>query len=65
MNFFISDLEATLRLNWLERLKVEVKRVLGKNIFLCDSCQYDWRGACRNPARPSATSCPDYKKRGK
>ena len=65
MNFFISGLEATLGLNWLERLKLEVKRVLGKNIFLCDSCQYDWRGACRNPARPNTTSCPDYKKRGK
>ena len=33
--------------------------------FLCDSCALDWRTACRNPDRPNATECKDYKSRGK
>ncbi|MCC6485575.1 MAG: hypothetical protein IT209_12070 [Armatimonadetes bacterium] len=31
--------------------------------YLCDSCQYDYRDACRRPERPNAIDCPDYKKR--
>lgn len=30
--------------------------------FLCDSCRYDYDGACHRPERPNATVCPDYKK---
>ncbi len=49
---------------WLDKLKVKLKKAAGKDIFLCDSCMWDWRGSCHNPERPNATSCPDYKKRG-
>jgi len=34
------------------------------NIFLCDSCKWNWRGACRNRERPNATWCSEYEKRG-
>lgn len=36
---------------------------LGVAKILCDSCKYDYAGACRRPDRPNATRCPDYKKR--
>ncbi|MEE8618789.1 MAG: hypothetical protein V3S84_01515, partial [Dehalococcoidales bacterium] len=47
------------------KVSLRIKKALGMNIFLCDSCKWDWRGACHNPARPNATWCPDYKNRGK
>ena len=50
---------------WMHKIIVRIKRALGMNIFLCDSCKWDWRGACHNPERPNATWCPDYEKRGK
>jgi hypothetical protein len=50
---------------WGHKFKVGVKKMLGMNIFLCDSCKWDWRSTCHNPARPNATWCPDYEKRGK
>ncbi|HUV52073.1 MAG TPA: hypothetical protein VMW64_03255 [Dehalococcoidia bacterium] len=50
--------------NWFDRFKIRVKRALGMKTILCDSCAWDWRSACHNPARPNATYCPDYKKRG-
>ncbi len=31
--------------------------------FLCDSCRYDYRGACNRPERPNATQCDDYEPR--
>ncbi len=46
-------------------LKLKIKKALGKSLFLCDSCKWDWRGACHNPQRPNATSCREYEKRGK
>ena len=49
----------------VDRVKIKVKKALGMNIFLCDTCKWDWRGACHSPARPNATWCPDYEKRGK
>jgi len=48
-----------------DRLKLKIKKALGMNTFLCDSCKWDWRSACHNPARPNATTCRDYEKRGK
>ncbi|MBI4332503.1 MAG: hypothetical protein HY673_14625 [Chloroflexi bacterium] len=48
-----------------QRAILTIKKILGKNIFLCDSCQFDWRGACHNRERPNVTRCSDYKKRGK
>ena len=49
---------------WLERARLKLKRSLGMNTVLCDSCKWDWRGACRNSDRPNAIWCPDYQKRG-
>ena len=37
--------------------------VLGLAEMLCDTCRYDHPSACRNPARPNATECKDYKAR--
>jgi hypothetical protein len=42
--------------SWLQKLKLD-------NKFLCDTCKYDYRGACSNPNRPNVKSCSDYKKR--
>jgi hypothetical protein len=50
---------------WKDRFTISVKKWLGMNVILCDSCKWNWRGACHNPARPNATWCPDYEKRGK
>jgi len=47
----------------LRRLIKTLKRAFGLERFLCDSCRYDYRGACSNPARPNATECKDYRAR--
>ena len=49
---------------WLDRVKLRIKKMLGMNVFLCDTCKWDWRSACHHPERPNATWCPDYDKRG-
>ena len=49
---------------WGHRITIRVKKALGMNIFLCDSCKWDWRSACHHAERPNATWCPDYEKRG-
>ena len=53
-----------LKADWLDELKLSIKKALGMHIILCDSCKYDWRGACHRPERPNAVWCPDYEKRG-
>jgi hypothetical protein len=50
---------------WLDKLKLKLKRSLGMNILLCESCQWNWRTACHRPERPNAIWCPDYSKKGK
>ncbi len=47
------------------RISLKFKRALGINIILCDQCKWNWRSACRNSARPNATWCPEYVKKGK
>jgi hypothetical protein len=47
------------------KFQVRVKKALGMNVILCDSCKWDWRGACHNPARPNATYCDEYKNKAK
>lgn len=37
-----------------------LRRVLGLERILCDSCKYDWGDACTNPGRPNATKCSEY-----
>jgi len=54
----------TVKPSWKDRIRLKIKRALGKNTFLCDSCKWNWRGACHSPERPNATWCPDYAKRG-
>jgi hypothetical protein len=49
---------------WFDNFKISLKKALGMKIILCDTCKYDWRGACRHPERPNAVWCPDYGKRG-
>ena len=47
------------RLLW-QRLRAAVTGEL-----LCDTCAYDWRGACRRPERPNARTCADYRRGGR
>jgi len=49
---------------WWDNMLIRVKRGLGMHIILCDSCKWNWRSACHQPARPNAVWCPDYEKRG-
>jgi len=49
----------------LDRFKIDVKRKLGMNVLLCESCKWNWRSACNRPERPNAAWCPDYEKKGK
>ncbi|MFH1002696.1 MAG: hypothetical protein V1780_00955 [Chloroflexota bacterium] len=51
--------------SWKDSLTLKLKRALGMNILLCDSCKWNWRSACHDPARPNATRCPEYAKRGR
>lgn len=37
--------------------------VLGIGEIQCDSCKYDYGSACRNPRRPNARRCADYRRR--
>ncbi|MBI2869256.1 MAG: hypothetical protein HYX96_05470 [Chloroflexi bacterium] len=53
-----------MRPGWKARIALGLKKTLGMNVILCSSCKWDWRGACRNAARPNATLCDEYKKRG-
>ncbi len=45
------------------RFVLRVKKTLGMNVFLCRKCRWDWREACHNRERPSATWCADYEKK--
>ncbi len=47
------------------QIQVRIKKSLGMRVILCDSCKWDWRGACHNPARPNATWCPEHKNRNR
>jgi len=46
-----------------DRFVIGLKKWFGTNVLLCDSCKWNWRGACRRPERPNATWCPDYTKK--
>ncbi len=53
-------------MGFLSSFKQKIKDFLGiKDKILCDTCKWDWRSACHNPARPNATKCKDYERRGK
>ena len=36
---------------------------LGPAAPLCDTCRFDYGGACVRPERPNARRCPDYRAR--
>lgn len=48
-------------MNFLKKLWQRWRCSLSRT-FLCDTCKYDYGGACRRPERPNATSCPDYQR---
>ena len=45
---------------WFRHL---ISQANGGSEFLCDSCRYNYGGACRRPERPNARKCPDYRRR--
>ncbi|MDD5289543.1 MAG: hypothetical protein PHY28_10590 [Dehalococcoidales bacterium] len=47
------------------KIQVSIKKAIGVRVILCDSCKWDWRGACHNPERPNATWCPEYKNKNR
>jgi hypothetical protein len=54
-----------LRPNWADKAKIRIKKMMGMNVLLCDSCKWDWRSACHNAERPNAIWCLDYEKKGR
>ena len=50
-------------MSFLKRFWQWLKDLLGMDTILCDSCRYDLPRACRNPERPNATQCEEYKPR--
>jgi len=48
-------------LNFFKAIKNKIKLNLSGAEFLCDTCRYNYREACKNPKRPNARSCDDYK----
>lgn len=51
-----------LRKLW-RQARARVAGFMAPGRFLCDSCKYDYRDACRRPERPNATACEDYERR--
>ena len=58
------QLNRKVKPNLWEEFILKLRRLTHTEKILCDSCRYDWRGACHRPERPNAVWCPDYKKRG-
>ncbi len=54
----------TTKSNSFNRVILTIKKLLGINTILCDSCKWDWRSACHNSERPNAESCADYRRKG-
>jgi len=48
---------------FLRKLLSSLRRLLGLQRVLCDTCKYDYGNVCKRPERPNATSCPDYRRR--
>jgi len=48
---------------WFRRFWQWLTDVLGVGEILCDTCRYDYGGACTRPERPNARRCPDYRHR--
>lgn len=54
-------------MSFLSSIWAGVKRLFSSlapnNRPLCDTCRYDYESACRNPERPNALRCDEYKRR--
>ena len=50
-------------LNFFKAIKNKIKLDLSGAEFLCDTCRYNYREACKNPKRPNARSCDSYKRK--
>lgn len=48
-------------MSFFSKIKRMFKKAFGTERFLCDTCKYDYGDVCRNPDRPNATECKDYK----
>jgi hypothetical protein len=48
---------------WWGKLLARLRALGAPGAFLCDSCRYDHPRSCKNPERPNATRCDDYRKR--
>jgi len=48
---------------WWRKLLGRLRALAAPGAFVCDSCRYDHPRSCRNPERPNATQCDDYRKR--
>ncbi len=51
-------------MTWLDKIKLNLKRAMGMDTVLCDSCKWNWRSTCHHAERPGAVKCPDYEKKG-
>jgi len=50
--------------SWLKRFLAAIGLLqITSGRPLCDSCKYDYGGACKRPERPNAYRCPDYRPR--
>lgn len=50
---------------WYRRIAEAVRRIfaVSSKRYLCDTCKWDYGGACKRPERPNALTCPDYKRK--
>lgn len=51
-------------MNRLTILWLKLRKRLGAPKLLCDTCKYDYPAACKNPDRPNATVCWEYRRKG-
>jgi len=58
------EVEDIMEPKW-HKVQVNIKKALGMKTVLCDTCKWDWRGACHNSERPNATWCPEYKNKSR
>ncbi len=50
-------------MSFFSKIRKSLKKFFGMERFLCDTCKYDYGEVCRNPKRPNATECKEYRRR--
>jgi len=58
----LSVILETIRIKF-RRFTSWVRTHIGGHVVLCDSCKFNYRGACEKPERPNALVCEDYVKK--